>query len=267
MKNFYVLCAIAIAMLSCTGLSEEERYLVETKVASAAIASQFEEEFSDVVNKNVIELLNSLLVYNYTNDVSSQTLRWAEEVSDYYEDTYKRIREEFPKQIAEDLPLLMQRMEVMNQLYHQSAEDILDDKPIPFGDHSSLKINETPLFDSWNQVAMTSRWAADVEFVDNVIGDNNSYRASSILSRDLKRVDFMTENYNYLYFRICNDLLKKMTSELVIYYIHKQESSESYEVGFNNDKAYLCTFVGKKGLPDVVYKEIEYDQTKIGEGL
>lgn len=290
MKTLYVGCC-CILFVGCEkkGLTEDEMQLVQTAIKSEVIAETFDDKITSVWNEQITEQLEAagekfveklydapFLISDYYDALESlgqqlgshgtvdYKVKWVANVVETYEKRFKEVRDGMVADIKKDYRKSRQRMDAVDAYYHSTTPEKSDSL---YRIYESLELRETKPYDGWNTVANTSRWAQNTEWIDKLCDSTTKFDVTPLLYKDFQRIDFMTENYNYFIFKVMYKIFLSVSDVEIDYIVKEAETENSFEIGFTNHKAYLCTFTESKKSTRVTYQPIEYDQTYIGMGI
>lgn len=289
----FVLCCF---LTNCkkTTLSNKERHIVDTKLLSVVVAKayynamdvvwddliynqiyKYREEyvenlyssFSDPLLSDLALQMEQLAQYFSPTSTVSYHVEWVDKVIEEYIEVFSDVQKELANHLSQDYQTTYKYMRAVYELYHlDSSDSSYSELYSAIIDEYGSTIHEKAPFDGWNQFANGSRWAANISLIDSLYLYKDSYDIKPILFTDFKLVDHLRENNNYFAFVVSYNILNSIQGIAIDYIVKEPGTNNSFQIGFNNFTAYLCTFSDEDNVR-MVYEPIEYQQVYIGKGL
>ena len=180
-----------------------------------------------------------------------------------YENRFREIQEKMTEHIRRDFRLTSKYMDAVDAYYHAAIEST-DSLHVIYKDYP---IRKTAPFSGWCTATNAPRLKPDTKRLDQMYRNATSFDATPLIMADFKQVDALTENYNYFFFLVCYNIFSSVKSIDLDYIVKEPDTENSFQIGFTNFTAYLCTFTGDEKSTKVIYQPIEYDQTCSRIGL
>lgn len=280
-KSIIIFAFFTIFLYSCnSGPSKEEMRVLESLVANESYISNIDMLYTTYYN-NFIDAFNeyseikeSEILYN--TDYYSNYSIWS---SDKKIDNHNRQIDALNQDNSDEQKLLTMDLEENAALVKEAVKKLFNYSPGDFDDEDSYELQRLKKSNIFNYYIddLKECFIYLQKFFDgNVFQDiediiNNKVSDPERLSLALLPLDIETENsnpksYTYLHYRISAlyHIFKNVEYPNVLYAVKEADSKNSYQVGYSNLDAYLCTFTrNEKGDLFYITKPIEFDQTLI----
>ena len=286
------LLLLAILFTGCekTTLTEEEKGLVNKFVVSHIKAIEFsdayvkhwnetlrfqmDEETNRAIDKfkknyeiasmwGLAQFDDAMSRLSGSDNAWDSNVKKITQVSENYRHRFEQINSTMYESIKKDYRIAEKSLEAVYQYYHATPEqeEELNKK------YQDLKLWEKEPYDAWLTIENHSEYAPDVKGVDEIF--STYIDISSVARKDIeaKPKEGGSLTYDYFFFMLAYKTYHDLEDIQIDYIVKEPETENSFQIGFTNHVAYLCSFQDQGESTRILYKPAEYDQTFVGKGI
>lgn len=256
-------------------LTDTELDLVNTNLKNSVVATQFYNDMVSLWNDKLIDQINSAQE-EYTNKTAVLSEIYSlynldnetDKLINYCESEYEENIGIVKKELAKDNASTINDIKELDTFLREFA-----DNKTSKDSYESQHIETTNKYteDVYATLFML-RYPIGKEEIRNIyyaISNRLDIRHVVYEALDISTVRYQeaATHIRCLFFALISDYIKKMKAINIDYIAKEPETINSFQIGFNNHTAYLCTFTTTDDSTRIVWQPIEYDQTLIGMGL